>query len=428
MGRLDVALRTGEFRVRAVADKPGGRMVELPVSKTVRIVAGRAVLTQGAFMVIIAAVAGDALRRGTPVATVRVALLAAHSRMQPHQGESGQVVIEPDLITPSGFAVTGGTVATHAAGMDIIGLVTAEALLGQFLVLRAGRMADMTGQLGMLPVQRIPMLARMVIHHGLPTRRTMAIRAVFTEPAGVGIFGGMTPVTGLGQLGLEIAVLVTGIAGDLVVPALEPEPRLLEMIESGVFPGHGRMAVPASRTASTAMDVIRCMAGIAARRRPLEGAIPMATCAGCLGVGSGQGEAGLVMIESGWLEGSRVVALATVRSQLPAVDIVRAVTVDTSVRSITMLFSCLVAGDTDNSLVGTFELEIHPVVTEGIGLQTHDIGRAALVLPMAARTARIVGKCPTVVSGARLQIRSDFLVAVETQAAHLRLVGAIVAE
>ncbi len=68
-------------------------------------------------------------------------------------------MVEAHLVAPACLAVASGTITTHAASMDIVCLVAAEALLGQFLGRGTGRVASMAAQLFVFAVQRVFVLA-----------------------------------------------------------------------------------------------------------------------------------------------------------------------------------------------------------------------------------------------------------------------------
>ena len=84
VSRLHMALAASQFGMRALARETRGGVIKLPVRPTIRIVTSSAPITERTLVVVIGLVTSDALRRGTAVAAVRVALLAAHGSVQSH--------------------------------------------------------------------------------------------------------------------------------------------------------------------------------------------------------------------------------------------------------------------------------------------------------------------------------------------------------
>ncbi len=131
--------------MRAVLCKPRCAVVKLPVRPAIGIMTSRAVLTERAFVSIVCLVAGDALHRCTAEAAVGMTLLTPHRRMQPHQREPCQVVIEAHIVPPTALTMASRAVFTHATGMHVIRLMAAETLFRQLLFFGLAGMAGVTG-------------------------------------------------------------------------------------------------------------------------------------------------------------------------------------------------------------------------------------------------------------------------------------------
>lgn len=172
-----------------------------------------------------------------------MALLATHRCVQPDQGKASQIVIEPNLVTPSGLPVTSRAIPTHPARMDIVRLMATKAVFGKFLSLDTGGMTGMAGKLFVLAIQSVLMLAGVVILQRLPAGGLVASSAVVTKTPRMGVFCRVAAMAGFRQLGLQVAAFMAGIAGDLAVLAFQPEAGFLQMIETGVFPAHRTVTV-----------------------------------------------------------------------------------------------------------------------------------------------------------------------------------------
>lgn len=384
-----MALAASQLGMRALAREARGGVIKLPVRPTIWIVTSSAPVAERTLVVVVDLVTSDALRRCTAVATVRMALFAAHGSVQSHQREAGEVVVEAHLVAPARLTVASGAISPHAAGMDVVCLVAAEAFLGQFLGLGTGRVASMAAQLFVFAVQRVLVLGEMVVFHWLPTIRLVAGCAVVTEAAGMRVFRRMTAVAGLRQLRLQVAVFMASIAGNLPVLTVQPKAGFLQMIKAGVLPAHRTVAVLASGSARTMVHVVGCVAGVASGGCTLEGRIPMASGTGHLIVRTQQRKFGLAVVKLHRLEAFYLVTFGAVGAELAKVNVVCLVAVHTGMRGIAVLFASLVARGTGDRRMGPFQRIVRLLVAERVGLEPDDVRRPTLVLAVAPCTARI---------------------------------------
>lgn len=378
-------------------------------------------------MVVVGLVAGAALRGRPAVPSIGVALLATHRCVQPDQRETSQIVIEPNLVAPSGFPVTSRAIPPHTAGMDVIRLMATEAFFRKFLSLDAGGMTGMARKLFMLAIQSVLMLAGVVILQRLPAGGLVASGAVVPKPSGMGVLCRMAAMAGFRQLGLQVAPFVAGIARDLAVLAFQPEAGFLQMIKTGVFPAHGTVAILAGHPARTPVHVIGRVAGVAGCGRPFERGVAVTGNTGDFVVGAQQGESGFPVVETSRLEGLDIVALRAVRAELPLVNVICFVASDTGLGRVPMLLSSLVAGGTGHRSMSALQPEVGLLVPECVGFQADDICGAALVLTVTARATSVGWQRAAMKPQPPFDVRGDVLVTRQTQAAHAYLVGTIVA-
>ena len=422
-----MALLTSQLGMRSLAREARRGMVELPVRPSIGIMTSSAPVAECPLVVVVRLVARDALGWRTAVTAVSMALFAAHGSMQTHQREAGEIVIEADLVAPARLAMTSGAIPPHATGVYVIGLMAAEALFGKLLRLGAGRVASVASQLLVFAVQRVLVLGEMVVFHRLPAIRLVAGGAVVTKAAGMGVFRRVAAVTGLRQLRLQVAIFVASVAGNFSVLTVQAKAGFFQVVKAGVLPTHRAVTVLASRPARTAMNVIGCVASIAGGGRALESGIAVTSRTGNLVMGTQQGELGLAVIEVHGLEALHIVALGAVGAELAKVDVIRLVAGNTLVRSVAVLFAGLVARSASHSGMRAFQLEIGLLVAESVGLEPDDVCRPTLVLAMATRAAGVCRQSAAMETLTALHVRGDVFVACQTQIAHARLVGTVVA-
>lgn len=104
--RLPVAAFACDFRVCAVQRETGLLVViEKPLLPFDRVVAQRAFFTKATFVLVVLAMAADAVFRRVAEYMRLVAVTAIGFRVFTEQREAGEIVVEEDVVLPRGFTV-----------------------------------------------------------------------------------------------------------------------------------------------------------------------------------------------------------------------------------------------------------------------------------------------------------------------------------
>ena len=267
----------------------------------------------------------------------------------------------------------------------------------------------------------------MVISDRLPASGLVTKGAIVSQAARMRVLAGMAAMAGLGHWGFQVAAFMAGVAADLVVVPLEWKASLFQMVEARVFPTHRAVAVSAGRTTTAAMHIVRCMTGITLRGRTFKGGIAMAAGASRLFVSTEQCKLGLGMVELGGLEGFHLMTGGALFSELPVVNIILFVTSDAGLWRLAMLLTGLVTTGAGGGGVPTLEAEIGLVMTKCGGLKSDNVGAATLMLAMTPGAPGIGWQGTAVEPLLGLHIGSNVFVTGQTQDAHARFVGTIMA-
>src|SRR5262249_51690214 len=148
----------------------------------------------------------------------------------------------------------------------------------------------------------------------------------------------------LGNRLLQIAAAMAVAAADACVPSQQRKARFTRMVELLRYPVGGRVAVGAVVFLTSLVHVIGHIAAGTFVRSSLVAVRGMAGGAGELTMLVGQWKSGLVVIELSLPPAFGLVAGSTVGAERPAVDVILAVTIDTTAGSFPVGRARLVAG------------------------------------------------------------------------------------
>jgi len=160
-----------------------------------------------------------------------------------------------------------------------------------------------------------------------PARLIVALPTVATLGVRMDIVTCMTVDAGPGEVFLPRVSLVTALAGEFGVTSSQRKSRLSFVVEGDPVPSPFRVATRAVTSVATSVDVIRGMAGGAARLQllPTEGATVAGTALR-LGVAMGQREARLrCVVEDRLVPSLRSVTARAIRAEVAAVSVIRRV-------------------------------------------------------------------------------------------------------
>lgn len=150
-----VTVGTGQLGVRAIERKTGGgRMVEEPEPPVIRRMATRARGSERAAVAVVLGMTIRAAGRRRIELPCRVAGLAWHGRVHTHERKRGEIMIEIRDLGPRSRSVAALAPLALAAGMDVVGPMTADAFACQRIRLDRNLVARLTGELAVPPVQR----------------------------------------------------------------------------------------------------------------------------------------------------------------------------------------------------------------------------------------------------------------------------------
>ena len=268
-----------------------------------------------------------------------VALRTGREAMQAKQGEFTEVVIESQTGGPRLLAVALVARLAELAAMRILGAMTIDALLAQFLCRCHGAVAGMAVELGVHALQGEIVACRVIQIRYAPLLIVVAIAAFRAEAGGVRVVGTMAAVAILGNLVLIIAAAMTGAAVDPVVHAEQLEAGFLEMIVFRRFPFLGGMTFGARIAAGAAMLIVGCMAADAGLRSLFVGPADVAGVACNAAVGAGQPKLPLVVVEFRVSPAERAMALGARLRELSVMRILGLVTADAGLRGLAKRFT-----------------------------------------------------------------------------------------
>lgn len=376
-GALHLGVPSGQRKMRLL------RMVEGPLRPAVRRMTGLAFFSEAALVHII--VRMTVVARGACVLEIQgaVALRTTREAMQAKQGEFAEVVIEFQPGAPCLLRVALVAGLAELASMRILGAMTIDALLAQFLRRSHGTVAGMAIELGVNALQG-EVVARSVIQiRYAPLVIVVAIAAFRAEASGVRVVGPMAAVAILGNFVLVVAAAMAGGAIDLIVRAEQLEAGFFEVIVFRRFPFLGGMAFGAGIAACAAMLIVGRVAADAALGRLFIGTPDVTGVASQAAVRAGQPKWRFVVIEFGGSPAERSMALGTGLGELPVMHIIGLVTADARRRGLAKCFALCMTGRAIERRVRARQLELGQPMIELRTIELHDIRRAAFVFGMA---------------------------------------------
>lgn len=260
------------------------------------------------------------------------------------QRESRQAVIEKHVILPCTLVVTIVAYDPQGLVVRIIRRMTSEApafkrdIENRFDVAR--------GALDRLvrAVQRVVRVDVVIEVDRRPLFITVTLGTFRTKMAIVRVIVEMTSCAlRIQRVGKRIGAMA-GVAGEIRMPAKKRKIRVAIMIEPGIEPSGGRVAVLALITAATVVYVVLGMAAETIVRGADKGLVFVAVQAGWLPVFADQGITGRIVVEfhSGPVRGS--VAVTTGIVKRVAVHVIVEMAVNTGQWRVPMFFRASMAG------------------------------------------------------------------------------------
>jgi len=277
---------------------------------------------QALLVLVVLAVARDAVERRVLVRGAQVALLARRDGMKSDQGEARQIVIEKHLCSPPVLVVAALTLLALLPAMDIVGSVTAVAGRSELRLVEGPAMAGLATD---LPVRAAQRVGGLVVVEGdtLPLLDNVAGLALGAIAAPVVVIVAVTTVAGRAQRGLEDPIRVAGGAADLLMSAPEGK-RGLVVVEGDALPLLDNVAGLALGAIAAPVDVVLTVtARTGGAELGLVEPIRVAGGAADLLMSAPEGKRGLVVVEGHALPGFRYMAglaLVTVSTTVDVVD------------------------------------------------------------------------------------------------------------
>ena len=402
-------------------------VVEEPAVPAVRVVALCALRPEPRFVNVLARMAGRAGGLHLAVALGHVAILARRQLVQGQQRELREAVIKANSSSPSIRTVTRPTIPAEIALVDVDRRVTVRAAGRSRLHVHLRDVAEIAGHLAVASLEPILRVAAVVEMRRLPGARIVAVVAAGASKTVVIVVEPMAALAVHRDCTLLGVGFVTLLTPEIGVSSLQREAGVPAVVEASLLPARRIVAGLASRPETASMDVVHAVARDAVHRRSFETIARMAGAAVRLGVQPLERKAGRGVIESKLPPGERLMAALALLAQLALVRIGIAVAGHAAAVGLTMSLPIRVAARAGQSRMGPFEGEVGPIVIEGLGQQTDDVGIGTLVFSVTdpALTVRLEAKAP-VEALAPLHVSADFLVAVKTETVLRILIEALV--
>lgn len=342
-GRLPMAIDALRFAMRASQRKASlFLVVEFPRRPAVGRVAGGAIASESAFVNVVLLVAANAFIWRALECLGRMALRAAHQHVHAEQREIGQIVIETDVFAPSVIAVAGITRILERAAVRVFRGMASLAIGAQLLLCDLGRMAGVAIEFCVC-AQQFPLgLHEMIVLETTPAVVAVAARAILAEASCMRVVGAVATNALVRNFVLELAGLVATATLERVVPPQQRKAGLFRVVELARLPVGLRMTLGAVIATRATVHVVGRMAGDTASRRAVVLLAKVARIAAHFAMGALQCKVGLVVIEAGAAPGSRVVASATLFTELASMQVFVLVTGAASRRRIAQLLGGLV--------------------------------------------------------------------------------------
>lgn len=351
-----------------------------------RVVAQRTTLPKTTLVSVLLLMAVHALRGRVPEYVRLVTSVASGLLMRAEQWERGQAVIEEHLILPRTFVVTVVAYNPERSFVCVVGLMAGEAVAFERDV-----------------EYRFDMACRAFRHFVRAIQRIVGIDVVIeldNRPFHVAV----TRFTGLSKMSIvRIVVQMTGyafhlelirkritavaiVAGQVRMPAEERKIRVVVMVEPGVEPSVGRMAVLALVAAASCVHVVVGMAAETVIRRTGKALVFVAIEAPGFQMFPNQRKPRRIMIELGAGPARGRMAIPACFAHCVFVHVVFTMAIDTSRWCVTVLIPARMAGAAFRIDMSPEQLEVSQRMVERRLVKSDDVGVASLMLCVADRT------------------------------------------
>jgi len=271
---------------------------------------------------VIVPMAADAIARRVLERRRHMTLFAGHRRMQAEQRKPRQAVVEDNAVAPTRGSVAAFALLAFLAMVDVVDLMTADALHRQFFLRDVATVAGAADQLAVLTFQRKLGAACVVKARFFPTGFTVAALALCTVTAVVGVVAAVaTDAGGVGCLVFD-RVDMAGFATYLCMFAFQGKLRVPIVIEIRFTPFALVVAVRTVRSINAFMHIVQRVTAVTAFRCLLVAFVDVTAVAGSTAVSTLQQEVGFVVVE---VEFSPVLRGMTVLAVLAEVALVRVV-------------------------------------------------------------------------------------------------------
>lgn len=180
--------------------------------------------------------------------------------MQAIERQAGEVMIEADLLVPAIDLVTAIALLAQVAAVDIVCLVTVNAVTHRRIFFYATGVAGIAGRIGVRAAQREFGLFVMIETVLAPAVAVVAILAAFAITLFVDVIGAVTAKAGAGEFIGCLAGLVTGRTGGIFMRTFQPEIGFV-MIVPGFFPFLAVVTAIAFVAIALEVDIVTAMTG-----------------------------------------------------------------------------------------------------------------------------------------------------------------------
>jgi hypothetical protein len=240
-------------------------VIKAPPRPAIRIVTGRAIRAEAAFMVLIA-MAGCAVQRRAFECRGTMAFLARHDSVASDQRKSRNVVIEGRHTTPTVLGMTSLATIAKLTIVPIVLTVTRYAGRPQLVAIEIAGMARVALDLCVSASERKFRCLVVVEANRAPLVLVMASFALGAVPSAVGVLN-LVAIEARGANALVALAAVAGRTRNGSMRAAKRKLRLVVVVRLDATPGGLAMAVLAYFPQSFLVRIIRLMAVEAAPRR-----------------------------------------------------------------------------------------------------------------------------------------------------------------
>ena len=415
--RLPVARFAVDPHVRAFEFKCGLHVViKYPLPPFDRVVTEGAAFAEASVMGVVLAMAIDALLRCITEHVRIMAILAFTFRVLAQQRETGQAVIEENVVLPGQLIVAVRAGGAERAVVGIVVFMAGQAIRGECDFENGLDVAGRALDFRVSAKQSVPGVDVMVEMDLRPTGTRVAGLARFAEVTLVVVVFTVTADAFHRELVRERVLAMAGVALLLGMLAIEQEAGIAIVVEARVIPAHGAVAIAAVVATATVVGVVLGVAAKARRRGIGERVVRMAVEAGRFLVFADQRIAGGVVVESHLLPVVGSVTITALRTECPGVRVVVLV----AGKAVARRFPAPLVGlvTVVAIVVGVFaeQREVGEFVIEGLRIEADDIRVATLMVGVTGGARSLAG--PTILAvEAKLPIDvvRDLFVTVEAQ-------------